>query len=225
MFGNGKGLFGGNPMAMTPPQQPKAPQQGGIGGFLQRNQMPLAQLSDVFLRLGGGQGNPMLQRLQDQQDMEQMQGFRTQLSKQQQDAQMQQWIAQQDYARNNPEPRAPDAFDIALQRGGIDPNSPEGQQMYRDRAASMARDPNDQFVTVTIPGVGTYAGPQSGLPSFAGTAPQRPVGRLTPIAPQMGAQQPQMTVTPRELDALVRRFGPAEVQARIDSGIVAVRNN
>lgn len=40
---------------------------------------------------------------------------------------------------------------------------------------------------------------------------------------QMNA--PQMTVTPQELDALVRRYGPQEVQRRLDSGIVAVRGN
>lgn len=44
---------------------------------------------------------------------------------------------------------------------------------------------------------------------------------------QVGAQEmsaPQMTVSPRELDALVRQFGPEEVQRRLDAGIVAVRN-
>lgn len=37
-------------------------------------------------------------------------------------------------------------------------------------------------------------------------------------------QEPQMVVTSRELDALVNKFGPDEVQRRIDSGVVAVRN-
>lgn len=171
MFQNGKGLFGGNPMAMQQPEQGKPPRQGGIGGFLQRNQLPLAMAGDLLLRNSGGAGNPMAQMLMQQRQMEQMQGYRTQQGKQQQDAEQQQWMARQAWERANPEPRAPDAFDIALQRGGIDPASPEGQQMYRDRAASMARDPNDQFVTVTIPGVGTYAGPQSGLASFASGAP------------------------------------------------------
>lgn len=36
--------------------------------------------------------------------------------------------------------------------------------------------------------------------------------------------QPQMTVSPRELDALVRKFGPNEVQRRLDSGAVVVGN-
>lgn len=220
MFGNGKGLFGGGAMPAKGAQAP-APRRRGIGGFLQRNQNTLAMAGDIISRAGGGSGNPVLAQLQQQQLLD----YRTQAAKQQREGEMQQWLAQQDYARNNPEPRAPDAFDVALQRGGIDPNSPEGQQMYRDRAASMARDPNDQFVTVTIPGVGTYAGPQSGLPSFAGTAPERPVGRLTPLGAPAQATQPQMTVSPRELDALVRRFGPQEVQRRLDSGIVAVRES
>lgn len=117
----------------------------------------------------------------------------------------------------------PDAFDKALRGAGIDPASAEGQQLFRDRAASLATDPNDQFVTVNIPGLGTYAGPKSGLANFIGGGqPARPVGKLTPIG---GAQQPQMVVTPMELNALVQRFGPDEVQRRIDSGIVAVREN
>lgn len=213
MFRNMTGLFGGGNM-MT----------GAKREGVSRTQAILGTLGDMFSVAGGGQAS-FIPGLQQRAMLEEQRGMQMQQAKQERDNAMQDWIARQQWERANPEPRAPDAFDIALQRGGIDPNSPEGQQMYRDRAASMARDPNDQFVTVTIPGVGTYAGPQSGLPSFAGTAPQRPVGRLTPIAPHMGAQQPQMTVTPRELDALVRRFGPAEVQARIDSGIVAVRNN
>lgn len=126
----------------------------------------------------------------------------------------------------------PDAFDKALRGAGIDPASPEGQALFRDRAASLAADPNDQFVSVNIPGLGTFAGPKSGLANFVGGAPERPVGKLTPIggaSPSGGpigdAQQPQMVVTPMELNALVQKFGPDEVQRRLDSGIVAVREN
>ncbi len=43
------------------------------------------------------------------------------------------------------------------------------------------------------------------------------------VGQQMSA--PQMTVSPRELDALVRRFGPEEVQRRINSGQVVVGSN
>lgn len=40
----------------------------------------------------------------------------------------------------------------------------------------------------------------------------------------IGQAQPQMTVSPRELDALVNKFGPEEVQRRLDSGAVVVGN-
>lgn len=127
----------------------------------------------------------------------------------------------------------PDAFDKALRGAGIDPASPEGQALFRDRAASLAADPNDQFVSGNIPGFGPFAGTKSTLLQIIQSTqqpPERPVGRLTPIGGASTAggpigQQPQMVVTPMELNALVQRFGPDEVQRRLDSGIVAVREN
>ena len=88
------------------------------------------------------------------------------------------WRYKEDYKSAN---AAPDAFERALKGAGIDPASAEGQQLYRGRAEAMARDPNDEFVVVPIPGLGTYAGPRSGLQDAMGGAPQRPVGKLTPM--------------------------------------------
>lgn len=117
----------------------------------------------------------------------------------------------------------PDSFVRALQGANIDLTSPEARKLFADRAAGLAANPNDEFVSVEIPGRGRFAGPKSALPTFiGGGVPTRPVGALKPVP---GTQAPQMIVTPIELDALVRRFGPDEVQARIDAGIVAVRNN
>jgi len=96
------------------------------------------------------------------------------------DQDWQDWIRKEQYKAANP---TPDAFERTLGMAGIDPNSPEGRALARQRAESMARDPNDEFVVVPIPGRGTYAGPRSGLPMAMGqaAAPTAPVGRLTPI--------------------------------------------
>lgn len=63
----------------------------------------------------------------------------------------------------------------------------------------------------------------------AAKPPTRPVGQLRPVGGGQSAapkrfSQPQMTVTTKELDALVRQYGPDVVQSRINSGQVAVRN-
>lgn len=93
-----------------------------------------------------------------------------------------QYMWQRDFDLKNPKPTAPDAFEKALMGGNIDPSSPQGQELYRRRAEAMARDPDDDFVVVPIPGRGTYAGPKSGLAAAMGqSVPTAPVGKLTPI--------------------------------------------
>lgn len=88
------------------------------------------------------------------------------------------WEYKQRWNRANPEPTAPDAFDRALMGAGIDPKSPEGQALYKERAASLAGG-QDEFVVVPIPGVGTYAGPKSGLEAaFSGAPSAAPQGGL-----------------------------------------------
>ena len=93
----------------------------------------------------------------------------------------QDWLFEKQWERSNPQPTAPDAFERALAGANIDPTSEQGQSLFRARAESMARDPNDEFVVVPIPGRGTYAGPRSGMRDALGGAPQSPVGQLTPI--------------------------------------------
>lgn len=98
------------------------------------------------------------------------------------------WRQQFDYQQANqaPDTPAPDAFDRALTNGGIDPTSPEGVQLYRDRAAAMARDPNDEFVVVDLGDGRRYQGPRSGMAEALGQTPTnapppRPIGGLTPM--------------------------------------------
>ena len=143
-----------------------------------------------------------------------------QLAAQQRAAGLEDFAAKRRIEIDNP---VPDVFDRALKGAGIDPNSERGRQFFADRAASLASNPNDEFISVEIPGRGRFNGPRSEFKNFiAGPAPARPVGGLRPLGGQ--ATTPQMTVTPIELDALVRKFGPQRVQADLDSGILAVRS-
>lgn len=102
----------------------------------------------------------------------------------------------------------PDVFDRALAGAGIDPSSPQGQDLYRRRAESMAQG-QDEFVVVPIPGRGTYAGPKSGLPTAMGQAPTAPVGRLTPIGPAQN-QGGGATMTAEQYEEVVTVHGPAK---------------
>lgn len=72
-------------------------------------------------------------------------------------------------------------FDATLRNAGIDPASPEGIALYRQRAANMA----DPFQVTPIPG-GTYAGPRSGLGAALGVGQPAPAPAM-PNRPPIGA--------------------------------------
>lgn len=75
-------------------------------------------------------------------------------------------------------PKAPedDVFTRALRAGGIDPDSPQGQEMYRQRATTMAS-PAPNFVG---DGMGGGRWVQPPPPQVPGDV-TRPVGRITPM--------------------------------------------
>ena len=158
---------------MASQQTPQAPQKGGGMKRI------IGILGDAMLGAAGQQGiyGPMMAQKSAQEDAYNRQ---QQLAKQAREWGMQDFYAREDYQRANPTPTAPDAFEKALMGAGIRPNSPEGQALYKERAANMAGG-QDEFVVVPVPG-GTYAGPKSGLESaFGRGAPAGPVGKLTPI--------------------------------------------
>lgn len=111
------GLFGGT--AKRPTSQPamKKPNEGPS---------KLAMLSDLFLRAGGLGGNPMVQHQQRQQLMD----HQTRQAKQQREWGLQDWMAQQDYQRNNPQPivRDNNMGDVV----SINPQTREATTLYRD---------------------------------------------------------------------------------------------
>lgn len=209
------GLFGNNfPRGRSPYETP------GIGDGMQQHayaqtsepEKPKGEgtrriigiIGDALLGLGGQQGvyGPMMahKRMQEQAMQRQQQ-----MAMQARQWANEDWTAHKQWERDNPAPEAPDAFERALRGAGIDPASEQGRGLYQGRAESMARDPNDEFVVVPIPGLGTYAGPRSGLAEAmggGGGAPAKPVGKLTPIA---GGPTPPASGTFRDTFAIYGR--------------------
>lgn len=91
---------------------------------------------------------------------------REQMAAQQRQAAMQDWITQQRWKRENPEPQQPDMFTRMMTGGGIDPNSQEGRELYRQRAETMA---NPMKMVIGPDGKPYFINPQQQggqLPSF-----------------------------------------------------------
>ena len=194
-----KGLFGGFDMpdpqgSPITPQQPvfqagqgmePEQQKPGLGtrllgeGWGQR----LAAMGSMLQGNAGAVANyhaGQQQMAAQEQAMQQRQA----MAQQQRANSMEDWQAKEQWKLDNAQAK-PDAFERTLAGAGIDPTSDEGRELYRARAASMASDPNDDFVVVPIPGVGTYAGPKSGMAAAMGgggtpATKKRPAGNLKP---------------------------------------------
>lgn len=149
-------------------------------------------------------------------------------------------LAQMQWKRMNPEPEK-DPEIVRLSQIANDPARPAYE---RQAAAERISAINDPLIAATLPGNRFYSGPQSQLATILGggdpasSGPQPgtvedgyrfrggdPADQSNWEPVSGGQGMPAMTVTPRELDALVNRFGPASVQARIDSGQLTVRTN
>lgn len=181
-------MMQGDPRSIPPQQQmPAMPQQQqerpGLGTRLLGEGWEGKAAALGSAMMGNANAIPQYHQRQQQEALfQRQQQMAAQQAQQERMADREDFMFEHDYRRNNPAPQAPDTFERALIGAGIDPDSPEAQQMYRDRAQSMTRNPNDEFVVVPIPGVGTYAGPRSGLGEAMGqNAPARPVGNLRPV--------------------------------------------
>ena len=138
IFNQRRGIFGApfnmNQGEQQPRYHERMPEQQEVeqsgfnkpGGWAEK----LAGLGDILLNYGGIRSNRYEQmvapRLIAQRDAQQRQ------------AAMQDWMAQQRWKRENPEPQQPDVFTRMMMGGNIDPNSEEGQALYRKRAENMA---------------------------------------------------------------------------------------
>lgn len=80
-----------------------------------------------------------------------------------------------------------DAFDRSLVNAGIDPKSPQGIELYRQRAMTMAQGQPQEPRMVSLPDGRAIFGTMDEIQRILGSgqsapnAPRRPVGGLTPI--------------------------------------------
>lgn len=232
-YGNASGYMPGQEkLRGLEPKKPKGGLFGGGGGAKDFIGMALGALGDGLSSWSGGQA--MFAPMMAQQYMSRQEAER---EEQQRQAQMQ--AAQMEEQRRRaaasgigytpqqteamlagvPLPNAPepDAFERALRGAGIDPTTPEAQDLFRRRAESMARDPNDEFVVVPLPGLGTYAGPRSGMADVLGSRGAQggnPPSTLPPDffdeRPAAQAAQPltgQRTITRAEYNRMLQGFG------------------
>jgi hypothetical protein len=142
------------------------------GGFFGENgaARPIAgYIGDALLRLSGGQPiyQPLMQQRQ-QQDREEA------IWNRRQQAQQKQALDLYDYKRTHPEE---DEFSVQLRAAGIDPTSPEGQQMRREKLQNSI----DPARMMEINGRPTLIGGKWGYPGQSqGFVPSAPVGDLKP---------------------------------------------
>jgi hypothetical protein len=201
------GIFGG-PMAgqLSRPPEQKPPRWLDGGKFKGKDALALAlgAIGDAFT------GRPMTANLvagsfQQRRDAEQQQ----RMMQQQRQAGLEDYRVKKEIDLGYPEPVKPPA--IAQEVEWFNRLTPE-QKMQASQALDQLRPLMES----------TWQGPQ--VVPRGGGQPLAPVGRLTPIGEAAPQSAPQMVVSPMELNALVQRYGPDEVQRRIDSGVVAVRN-
>ena len=142
-------------------------------------QLIIGTLGDTLSQWGGGKGT-FLPGLAEQRKA----ALESQQYQMQRADKFTDWKAQQDYERANPKAPADDVFMRTLQGAGIDPASPQGVALFRQRAESLANPA--QYVS-NGPGMGG----QFVRPNAAVAPPQAPIGKLTPLgggAPSQGAR-------------------------------------
>lgn len=142
-------------------------------------QLIAGTIGDALQNWAGGRGNylPGLQRQREQ-------AFEAQQYQQRQADDYAGWVRKREYEAAHPGPAQEDAFTVGLRHAGINPASPEGQQLYRQRAYTQAS-PAPNFVSDGAGG-GRWVTPPA--PGMGMGVPQMPVGKLTPLG---GGATPQ----------------------------------
>lgn len=135
----------GEQLANAETRKPRAFEQGGVGRQI------LGSLGDGLLAISGIPGAQML--LQNSMATRRAAADRRQ-QLEDEDRQRQQrqafWLQQQDYKQNHPD----DQFTQYIRAAGIDPSSPQGQELYRKRTESMVTPP-----TVAVDGFDAQGNP------------------------------------------------------------------
>jgi hypothetical protein len=202
MFGTTrKGLFGA-PMAGSPYQTPGFGIDRSADGMspVARDavvptykkpstaQLIVGTLGDTLSQISGGRGN-FLSGLQEHQKYAQQATLQSQLYQQRRTDEYTDWERKKQYEAAHPKAPTDDAFTSTLRNAGIDPASPQARALYMQRAQTLAS-PAPNFVS---DGAGGGRWVQPPAPGTMGTAPQAPVGKLTPLggaggAPSQGAR-------------------------------------
>jgi len=183
MFSKPKGLFGASMMGdlRSAPAAGLVQQDATVPTYKKPStgQMIAGVIGDTLAQWGGGQGTflPGLQARQQQAEQ-------AALYQRKRADDFTDWKAKQDYEAAHPKAPTDDTFTRTLVAAGIDPTSEQGKQLYRTRATTLAY-PTPTFVS-NGPGLGgQYVTPP--MPNIGGgSAPQAPVGKLTPLGGNAG---------------------------------------
>lgn len=144
-------------------------------------------------------------------------------------------LAQMQWQQMNPAPAAPTEFArLQAERDALPVGSP--QRLELDQYIAGKADP---LITTTLPGDRFFSGPQSSLPTFLqgggdpiSAAPAAPVGRLTPVEPNMeNTPSPQLSsgglpdsLSPAQYQAVVASMGQQATDDWIRRNNIPVRN-
>lgn len=162
-MGRKRGLFGAPIVA--------EPNAEGVSQFQKPNTLQTIAgiLGDTLSTVGGGQAS-FLPGLAQQRQLQ----SQAQMAAAKRTADFGDFTARHDYEVAHPKSPADDVFTRTLSAAGISPDSPEAVALYRKRAETLAN-PTPQWVP------DGFGGGKFIAPGGAGSAPQAPVGRLTPM--------------------------------------------
>ena len=213
------GIFGAIPTMPNAPAQPKPSffGQGGMGRHI------AGSIADSILQMGGGR--PIYQPAMQQR---QAMNFATQRDAMERKARMEDWMAQQDYARANPQPRDP--YRWRANNGDLMELGGDGSPRvaYQDPTDKInwiqVRDPATGAISIVPMGPngmmgGASGGPPDTLPAdfdFGDGPPQ------AMSAPQ--SAPPVRTTTSEGLGAMISVHGVDQVEQWMRSGALTVRN-
>jgi len=135
----------------------------------------LGLVADAF---SGNHNNADQLAQRDQSDFAQFQQqMAPQMAAAARQAKFEDWRQQHDYEVAHPKQQADDVFTRSLAAAGIDPASPQGQALYRQRVQTLAN-PAPQWIPDGMGG-GRFVAPPS--PGGMSGPPSAPVGKLTPM--------------------------------------------
>jgi hypothetical protein len=234
-----------SPMSVGQKPEKLSWEDGGKLGWKDALALALTGVGDAFTREGGGEGGALSEMMgramnaraasrkaqidaakEEAQRQKMMQvGLDNGLSAPQVEAQM--------YGLNLPQPEKPDELTRQMIAGGIDPNSEEGRNTYRQIVMNRA-DP------VVVMQGGGWAGPRSQIPGMqpppppkkisleefnaAPEAPQANVPSGNPLSGSGGYRPPSKVISTAQFQQEVRRRGVAGASQWLQENNISIRN-